>query len=120
VNDALEYYCKVLQFRCDSRLTFFGVIPSEGPVYAVVTRQVLAVHLQIRRGLDRRAPREGHEVDLIVKVEDVDALFADFSARGVHLVRRLPATSTAAREFTLEDPFGNRLTFSQWYPGGDR
>lgn len=110
VDAAFEYYCSELKFRCDPALKFPGVRPEEGSIYAIVEREGIEVHLQIRR--TPQPPREAHEVDFIVSVRDARVLFSEFKEQRIKFVRLLAPTPWGSREFTIEDPFGNRATFT--------
>lgn len=110
VDAALPYYRDRLGFRSDPDLVFPGVDPGEGSIYAILERQGARVDLQIRRG--RVSRRQSHEVDFVVGVDDARALFHEFRARDVDFTRRLEQTRWGTREFTIEDPYGNRITFS--------
>ncbi len=87
--------------------------PSQ-PRYGAVRRDAVELHLQWADagqwidGLDRPVIR--------IVVDDVDALFREFSARGVPPAERSPwgqpgDTPWGTREFHLADPDGNQLHF---------
>lgn len=84
------------------------------PRYAAVRRDAVELHLQWADagqwvdGLDRPVCR--------IVVDDVDALFREFEARGVRPAERSPwarpgDTAWGTREFHLADPDGNQLHF---------
>lgn len=48
-----------------------------------------------------------------IQVDDIDALAAELNARGPHAVPvRVAAMPWGTRDFSVTDPFGNRLTFT--------
>jgi len=110
VKKAVEYYTDVLGFECPSGI-FEGVAPGDGGVYALVRRGDIEIHLQIRRREVFAGRREGIESDSYVFVGDVDALFEEFQAKDVVILRAPENTFYGLREFVIEDPEGHRLTF---------
>src|SRR5688500_10169169 len=90
VSEAVSYFCERLGFESPS---LHG--PVEAPVYAIVHRDAIAVHLQIRRHEVFVTPRESHEGDAYFFVPDVDALRAELGDRGVTIFRDL-----------LDEPYG--------------
>jgi catechol 2,3-dioxygenase-like lactoylglutathione lyase family enzyme len=107
VVEAVEFFCGKLGFS--RPLQLYG--PSHAPVYAIVSRGGVAVHLQIRRGPDRSGPREDHDGDAYFRVPDVDALRAELATKGVHVHRDIQDEPYGLRDFTIETPQGHRLTF---------
>lgn len=108
VRAALHYYTRVLGFR--AVLFVDGVDANEGGVYAIVERSQARLHLQARRS-EAPQPRDSIASDAYVSVADVDALFDECSRKGVRLVRPLQQDGDARRDFTIEDPDGNRVVF---------
>lgn len=86
VKKAAEYYTNVLGFECPNGV-FEGVAPGEGGVYAIVNRDGVEVHLQIRRREVFAGERERIEGDVYLFVPDADALFEEFRAKGVTIHR---------------------------------
>jgi uncharacterized glyoxalase superfamily protein PhnB len=111
VRAAVEFYCKKLEFACDPATGIFGgVVAAEPAVYAVLTKNGVDLHLQIRRRPRHPAGRESIETDLYLYVDDVDAYYARIKSRGVNVLRPFePARNYGMRDFMLEDPDGNRL-----------
>jgi catechol 2,3-dioxygenase-like lactoylglutathione lyase family enzyme len=107
VLEAVEFFCDKLGVaRPDHVFT-----PGGEPVYAIVTRGGVSVHLQIRRRTVFAGPRQSHEGDAYFFVEDADALRAEFNAKGVRLLRDIRDEHYGLRDFTIETPDGHRLTF---------
>jgi len=107
VKAAVEFFCATLGFTPPSRLQGGE---GEPPVYAVVRRAGIAVHLQIRRGPPAERHDE-HETEASFLVDDVDALHAEFVAKGVRFLRDIQDEPYGMRDFTIETPFGLRLGF---------
>jgi uncharacterized glyoxalase superfamily protein PhnB len=69
---------------------------------------------------DKRPPRPGevtHEV--VVRVEDVDAHCARARAAGGRIVTEPTTWEYGERQYTVDDPFGHRWTFSQTIEDAD-
>lgn len=109
VAAAVRYYTDTLGFEL--RGPVFGGVGDEGPVYAIVWRGDASLHLQIRRGERPEDARESIESDAYVYVDDADALFEEYRARGVEFLRPLQTEPYGLRDFTIVDPFGHRVVF---------
>jgi catechol 2,3-dioxygenase-like lactoylglutathione lyase family enzyme len=107
VRRALDFFCDALGFTPPE--VIYG--PPEAPVYAIVRRGSIAVHLQIRRGGAFPA-REEHEGDAYFIVPDADALFAEFTSNSVKIHRGIQNEAYGLRDFTIETPDGHRLSFA--------
>lgn len=107
---SVAFYTQVLDFRV------FGVWPTEGdPAYAALVREGHELHLSSHAG-------DGvFGQSMVVRVADVDAVFAAIVARGftppdrpespIHMG---PTDQTwGTRDFVVDDPDGNRVCFSQ-------
>jgi catechol 2,3-dioxygenase-like lactoylglutathione lyase family enzyme len=107
---SLGFYTQVLDFEA------VGVWPSpDDPAYAVLMRDGREMHLSSHAG-------DGvYGQSLVVRVEDVDALFAAVLARGFippdrpeSPIHTGPTDQTwGTRDFVVDDPDGNRVVFSQ-------
>ena len=106
VVEAVEYYVSQLGFERPSHI--FGSETEK--VYAIVRRGGVEIHLQIRRSPDActRSPQDG---DVYVFVPDAKALRDEFVGKAVDLIRDLEAEPYGLLDFTIETPFGHRLTF---------
>lgn len=112
VKTAMDFYMRALGFR--SVVLVPGVDPGEGGVYGIVDRGGAFLHLQIRR--QRGAvEREPLEQDAEVRVNDVTDLFEEYKRAGVAFVAKTRNGKTSAfgeRDFTVQDPDGNLVTFA--------
>lgn len=99
----------------------FGVVdvhtPGREPVYAVLCRDGTTVHVQIRRREVYPAGRDPSDTEIYFEVPDVDALHAEYVAKGVKLLRDLQDEPYGMRDFTIELPDGARLAFATPLPG---
>jgi uncharacterized glyoxalase superfamily protein PhnB len=103
---AVDYYADVLGFERPEH-----VYGSESEkVYAIMRRGGVAIHLQIRRTPEPRQ-RGTHDGDGYVFVPDARALRDEFAAKGVNITRDLEAEPYGLLDFSIETPFGHRLTF---------
>jgi catechol 2,3-dioxygenase-like lactoylglutathione lyase family enzyme len=108
VAAAVDFFCEKLGFERPQRL--YGG-PGEPPVYAIVKRDGVSVHLQIR---DAVAVQRGiHDSDVMFTVGQVDALAAQFAGQGVKFLRGVQDEPYGMRDFTIETPDGHRLLFAQ-------
>ena len=62
---------------------------------------------------NRIADPEGGAWDAYVWIEDADALYAEFQAKGVKIVRAICNQPYGCRDFDIEDINGYRLCFGQ-------
>ena len=108
------YYERVLGFRRE----YAGGDP---PEFAIYSRD--GWPLMFRRVADasRIAPneRQGGTWDVFYWVRDVDALFAELSARGAEVAYAPAVQSYGMKEFAVRDPNGYVLGFGQTVGGGD-
>ena len=101
---AEEYYCdrlgfgKVFAYRPDPKRS--------DPCYLGVARDGVCLHLQSFK------PERAGLTDTFIYVEDVDRLYAEFSARGATC--QLPPTDQTwgTRELGIRDQDGNVLVFA--------
>ena len=113
VHASIGFYTRVLDFTC------VGVWPEdEDPAYAVLMRGADEVHLSSHTG--DGVPGQA----LGVVIEDADALFAAFRARGLSPPTRPDSPvhqgpteqSWGTIEFYVDDPDGNTLRFIEREP----
>lgn len=110
MREAIGFYTGLLDFR------LIGSWPDDGdPSYAVLDRAGAQLHLSSHSG-------DGvYGQAIAVLVDNVDALFAQFSARGLDAsakpdspVHQHPVDqSWGSRELYVDDPSGNTLRFIQ-------
>jgi len=101
----LAYYEDKLGFEC---VGMYG----DPPFYAIVARDGHAVHF---RSVDATAvhPEKYAEelLDAYLLVEDVDAVYGEFAAKGVEFSRELGDMPWGLREFVVKDCDGRLLAF---------
>ena len=110
VRKSADYYQSVLGFHCAPD-GIFGGVGDEGAVYAILRREGILIHLQIRRRPLHLDARQDHEGDAYFYVGDVDALYAEYRQRNVKIHRPLQDEEYGVRDFTIETPDGHRLAF---------
>lgn len=102
VAETSEHYQKTLGFK----VTLFYGNP---PYYAVVERDGVEIHLSERE--DTSTPLERCAV--YIYVDDADALYAEFEAKGVEMFSPPENQDNGMREFELTDNSGHYLMFGQ-------
>ena len=85
----------------------------EPPVYAIVGRDEHRIHFRL---VDTLTPHPNNKyadelLDAYVSIRDVDALYAEYAARGVEFTRPLRDTPWHSREFVVKDCDGRLLAF---------
>lgn len=105
IPNTLEYYREKLGFAC------LGTW-QEPPVYAIVARDGCAIHFRCAAPPAANPEKYAEELlDAYLHVEDADALHAEYSAKGVEVVRELGDTPWNTREFVVKDCEGRLLAF---------
>ena len=101
----LAYYKDKLGFECLGTWL-------DPPVYAIVARDQHAIHF---RCADPPTPNPDKYADELLEaylsIEDADALYAEYAAKGVEVTRKLANTAWDAREFVVKDCGGRLLAF---------
>jgi uncharacterized glyoxalase superfamily protein PhnB len=93
----LAYYGDKLGFAC------LGTW-QDPPVYAIVTRDEHAIHFRCAEPPVANPDKyEDELLDAYVFVEDADALYAEYAAKGVEFVRELGNMPWQSREFVVKD-----------------
>jgi uncharacterized glyoxalase superfamily protein PhnB len=117
VRQAAEYYRDVLGFSLDPVNGVFQPGADEpGGVYAVVQRNGVRVHFQIRRGdLPERA-RQPLERDVYLYVAGLDELHADLQRRGADIIQPPRVAPYGLRELVVQDLNSYRLAFGELIP----
>lgn len=111
VRSACDYYCAKLGFTCPDGV-FSPAGDESGGVYAILHRDGIVIHLQIRRREVYQMPRERIESDAYFYVGDADRLFEEFRQSGAKIFREPEDGPTyGLRDFVVEDLDGNRLLF---------
>ncbi len=101
----LAYYKDKLGFEC------LGTW-SDPPVYAIVARDRHAIHFRCAAPPQANPEKYSEELlDAYVSIEDADALFAEYAARGVEFTRGIGNMPWNCREFVVKDCDGRLLAF---------
>lgn len=101
----LAYYKEKFGFEC------LGTW-HDPPVYAIVARDQHAIHFRCAAPPTPNPHKYADELlDAYLFVEDADALYAEFAARGVVFVRDLENMPWQSREFVVKDCDGRLLAF---------
>ena len=101
----LAYYKEKLGFEC------LGMW-QDPPVYAIVARDQHAIHFRCAEPPTANPDKyEDELLDAYILIDDVDALYAEYAAKGVEFVRGLDDTHWNSREFVVKDCNGRLLAF---------
>lgn len=116
VAAGVDWFRDVLGFDCPGGVYVVG--EGEAPVYAILFRDRVSIHLQIRRREIFDNARDSFEGDTYLKfdykpdaVERVDVLHQELVDRGAVIHRGLLNEEYGFRDFTVLTPMGHRLTF---------
>jgi uncharacterized glyoxalase superfamily protein PhnB len=102
---SLAYYEAKLGFLC------LGTW-QDPPVYAIVARDQQAIHFRCAEPPTANPDKYSDELlDAYLLIEDADALYAEYAARGVEFARGLANTPWNSREFVVKDCEGRLLAF---------
>ena len=105
IPGTLAYYEGKLGFKC------LGTW-QEPPVYAIAARDEQAIHFRCAEPPTANPDKYSDELlDAYIAIEDVDALYAEYAARGVEFTRELGNTPWNSREFVVKDCDGRLLAF---------
>jgi uncharacterized glyoxalase superfamily protein PhnB len=105
IPGTLAYYRDKLGFQCLSTWM-------DPPVYAIVARDGQAIHFRCAEPPTANPDKYADELlDAYLAIEDPDALYAEYAARGVEFTRALGNTPWNSREFVLKDCDGRLLAF---------
>jgi len=101
----LAYYDVKLGFKC------LGTW-QDPPVYAIVARDQRAIHFRCAESPTASPSKYSQELlDAYVFIEDADALYAEYAARGVEFTRGLANMPWHSREFVVKDCDSRLLAF---------
>ena len=108
LNKSISFYVDLLGFK-PGELYPNKKVPTYAPVYIGESKLMLC---QAREGNQKFHPKGlgGTGLQLFVKVEDVDKIFADIKDK-VQIVDNLEIKSWGDREFTIQDPDGYLISF---------
>ena len=106
----LAYYQDKLGFECLGKW-------QDPPVYAIVARDGQPFHFRCAEAPTPNPDKYPDELlDAYVFVEDADALYGEYKARGVEIVRALANMPWGCREFVVKDCDGRLLAFGSNLP----
>jgi uncharacterized glyoxalase superfamily protein PhnB len=101
----IAYYQEKLGFNC--RGTW-----QDPPVYAIVARDQHAIHFRCADPPRNNPEKYSDELlDAYLFIEDSDALYAEYAARGVEFTRAPANMPWQCREFVVKDCDGRLLAF---------
>lgn len=109
VIETAEFYRDVLGFRFDS---FFG----DPPGFVILDRDGARLMFRSRQGRPASPSnwaRPGDLTDIYLYVDDVDALTAEFRAKGAEIVLEPATQDYGVREMQVRDCNGLMLCFGQ-------
>jgi uncharacterized glyoxalase superfamily protein PhnB len=105
IPGTLAYYKEKLGFEVLSTW-------QDPPVYAIVARDQQKIHFRCEAPPTANPEKYADELlDAYVLIEDADALYAEYAARGVEFTRELGNTPWQTREFVVKDCDGRLLAF---------
>jgi uncharacterized glyoxalase superfamily protein PhnB len=101
----LAYYKEKLGFKCLGTWR-------DPPVYAIVARDQHAIHFRCAEPPTPSADKYSDELlDAYINIDDADALYAEYAARGVEFTRGVANMPWHSREFVVKDCDGRLLAF---------
>jgi uncharacterized glyoxalase superfamily protein PhnB len=105
IPGTLAYYESKLGFACVGTW-------QDPPVYAIVARDEQVIHFRCAEPPSANPDKYSDELlDAYVFIEDADALYAEYDARGVEFERGLADMPWHSREFVVKDCDGRLLAF---------
>lgn len=105
IPPTLAYYKDKLGFEC--RGTW-----EDPPIYAIVTRDHHSIHFRCAEPPTANPTKYSDELlDAYLLVEDADALYSEYAARGVEFTRHPANMPWKLREFVVKDCDGRLLAF---------
>ena len=101
----LAYYKHKLGFEC------LGTW-QDPPAYAIVARDQHAIHFRCAEPPTANPGKYAEELlDAYLRVDDADALYAEYESKSVEFVRGLADMPWGTREFVVKDCDGRLLAF---------
>ena len=105
IPGTLAYYRDKLGFECVGTW-------QDPPTYAIVARDQHAIHFRCAEAAAASPDKYGDELlDAYLFVEDADALYAEYAAKGVEFTREPANMPWHSREFVVKDCDGRLLAF---------
>jgi hypothetical protein len=108
VAESVQWYCDNLHFTCPEGIFMAG---DNIPVYAVLKRDDIEIHIQIRRRKPHPAPREPVESDAYFFTADTKSLYKHCKSQDIKIIRPIADSQYGLTDFCIEDLVGNRLNF---------
>src|SRR5580698_3403130 len=103
IPNTLAYYKEKLGFEC------LGTW-QDPPTYAIVARDQHAIHFRCAEPPTANPEKyEDELLDAYLLVEDADALYSEYAARGLEFTRHLANMPWNSREFVVKDCDGRLL-----------
>ena len=110
-----EYWRDFFGFDLDPEEGVFAPEPTGADgVYAIVKREGVWVHFQLRQEEAPKGDRGAMASDAYIYVVGVDALFAQMMARGANVIRPVEDSPYGLRDFVVEDLNGYRIIFGEF------
>ncbi len=82
------------------------------PAYAIVARDDHSIHFRCAEPPTAKPNKYADELlDAYIQIEDADALYAEFTTKGVEFTRGIANMPWGAREFVVKDCNGRLLAF---------
>ena len=105
IAGTLAYYKDKLGFECQGTW-------HDPPVYAIVARDRRAIHFRCAEPPTANPEKYADELlDAYLSVDDGDALYAEYAAKGVEFTRELANMPWQTRECVVKDCDGRLLAF---------
>ena len=105
IPGTLAYYKDKLGFEC------LGTW-QDPPVYAIVSRDSHRIHFRYAEPPTANPDKYADELlDAYLFIEDADALYTEYTAKGVEFTRDIGNTPWQSREFVVKDCGGRLLAF---------
>jgi uncharacterized glyoxalase superfamily protein PhnB len=105
ISVTVAFYKEKLGFEC------LGTW-QDPPVYAIVVRDQQRIHFRCAAPPTANPDKYADELlDAYLSVEDADALYAEYAAKGVEFTRELANMPWHSREFVVKDCDGRLLAF---------
>jgi len=103
INETIRFYRETLGFAVD-------FVYGDPPYYAIARRgEMVTVHFSEREDTSKPIT----PCNVYIFVEDVDALYSEYSERGIEMFSGPETQEWGMREFELPDLNGHFLTFGQ-------
>jgi predicted enzyme related to lactoylglutathione lyase len=112
LHRSVEFYRDALGFKCE--------VYGDPPDFAVASRDAAVILLALAANPERLVPHwqiRDKTWNAYIRVDDVDAIYAEVQARGARIDYTIYDAPHGFREFGVQDPDGYDIAFGQ--PLGD-